>query len=120
MEALLSIELEVMTLRTATTMRLPLDESQRHRLLQLNELNELHLKAYQSIEVARAQQKKAFDKKVKKREFKESDPVMIFDARHHRRAYKKFLPKWFGPFVIKTMFVDNESSELENVDGSPY
>jgi hypothetical protein len=52
MEALLSIELEVMTLRTATTMRLPLDESQRHRLLQLNELNELHLKAYQSIEVA--------------------------------------------------------------------
>jgi hypothetical protein len=32
-EALLPIELEVMTLCTATTMRLPLDESQRHRLL---------------------------------------------------------------------------------------
>ncbi len=36
MEAFLPIELEVMTLRIATTMRLPLDESQRHRLLQLN------------------------------------------------------------------------------------
>jgi len=41
MEALLPIELEVMTLCTATTMRLPLDESQCHRLLQLNELDEL-------------------------------------------------------------------------------
>jgi len=41
MEALLTIELEVMTLHTATTMRLPLDESQRHQLLQLNELDEL-------------------------------------------------------------------------------
>jgi len=30
MEALLPIELEVMTLRTATTMKLPLDESQHH------------------------------------------------------------------------------------------
>jgi hypothetical protein len=52
MEALLPIELEVMTLRTATIMRLPLDESQCHQLLQLNELDELQLKAHQSIEVA--------------------------------------------------------------------
>ncbi len=37
---LLPIELEVMTLHTATTMRLPLDESQHHRLLQFNELDE--------------------------------------------------------------------------------
>ncbi len=41
MEALLPIELEVMTLRTTTTMRLPLDESQHHQLLQLNKLDEL-------------------------------------------------------------------------------
>jgi hypothetical protein len=120
MEALLPIELEVMTLRTVTMMRLPLDESQCHRLLQLNELDKLQLRAHQSIEVAQAQQKKTFDKKVKKREFKEGDLVMMFDARHHRMAYKKLLPKWFGPFVIKEVFADNDSYELENVDGSPY
>jgi uncharacterized protein (DUF885 family) len=120
MEVLLPIELEVKTLRTATTMRLTLNESQRHRLLQLNELDELQLKAYQSIEVAHAQQKKAFDKKVKKKEFKEGDLVMMFNARHHCRAYKKLLPKWFGPFVIKKVFVDNGSYKLQNVDGSPY
>jgi hypothetical protein len=46
METLLLIELEVMTLRIATTMRLPLDESQRHWLLQFNKLDELQLKAH--------------------------------------------------------------------------
>jgi len=88
--------------------------------LQLNELDELQLKAHQSIEVALAQQRKAFDKKVKKKKFKEGDLVMMFDARHHRRAYKILLPKWFGPLIIKKVFVDNESYELQNVDGSPY
>jgi hypothetical protein len=112
--------MEVMTLRTTTTMRLPLDESERHRLLQLNELNELRLKVHQSIEIAHAQQNTTFDKKVKKKEFKEGDLVMRFNARHHRKAYKKLLPKWFRPFVIKKMFADNGSYEFENVDGSPY
>jgi len=45
MEVLLPIELKVMTLRPAPTMRLPLDESQRHQLLQLNELDKLKLRA---------------------------------------------------------------------------
>jgi hypothetical protein len=35
-------------------------------------------------------------------------------------VYKKLLLKWFEPFVIKKMFADNESYELENVDYSPY
>jgi hypothetical protein len=30
------------------------------------------------------------------------------------------LPKWFRPFVIKKVFVDNGSYELENVNGLPY
>jgi len=33
MEVLLPIELKIMTLRTTITMKLPLDESQRHQLL---------------------------------------------------------------------------------------
>ncbi len=41
MEALLPIELEIMTLCIVITMKLSLDESQCHRLLQLNELDEL-------------------------------------------------------------------------------
>ncbi len=43
---------------------------------------------------------------------------MMFDTRHHCKAYKKLLPKWVGPFVIKKMFANNGSYEFENVDGS--
>jgi hypothetical protein len=70
-----------------------MDESKCRRLLQLNELNELQLKAHQSIEVTQIQQKKVFDKKVKKREFKEYDIVMMFDIQHYCKVYKKLLPK---------------------------
>ncbi len=45
---------------------------------------------------------------------------MMFNTRHHRKAYKKLLPKCFGPFVIKKVLVDNGSYELENINGSSY
>ncbi len=45
---------------------------------------------------------------------------MMFDVQHHRKAYKKLLPKWFGPFVIKKMFTNNGFYELENINDSPY
>ncbi len=44
----------------------------------------------------------------------------MFDVQHHHRAYRKLLPKWFGPFVIRKVFADNGFYELENVDGLPY
>jgi hypothetical protein len=57
---------------------------------------------------------------VNKKELKKGDLVIMFDFRYHRRAYKKLLPKWFGPFVIKKVYVNNGFYELKNVDGSPY
>jgi hypothetical protein len=41
---------------------------------------------------------------------------MMFDIRHHHRAYMKLLLKWFRPFIIKEVFIDNGSYELENVN----
>jgi len=52
-------------------------------------------------------------------EFKKGDLVIMFDSRHHCKAYKKLLPKWFRPFIIK-VYANNESYEQKNVDGSPY
>jgi hypothetical protein len=51
MEVFLPIELKFRTLCTAKTMRLPFDDSQHHRLLQFNELDDSQLRAHQSIEV---------------------------------------------------------------------
>jgi len=57
---------------------------------------------------------------VKKREFEESDLIMMFDIRYHRKANKNLLPKWFGPFIIKNVFTNNEFYDFKNVDGSLY
>jgi len=50
---------------------------------------------------------------VKNREFKEGDFVMTFDILHHRMVYKKLLPKWFGPFVIRKEFADTGFMSLK-------
>jgi hypothetical protein len=92
-EALFTIECELLILRTATKTRLNLDESQQRRLIQLNELEEVQLRARQTIEVILAKIKKAWDVKVKKRVFKTGDLVMMYDSRHFCRAHKKLLPK---------------------------
>ena len=119
-EALLPIEFELMTLRTASKTRLDLEDSQQRRLVQLNELGEVQLRARQAIEVAQTKIKKAWDARVKKRIFKVGDLVMMYDSRHFRRAYKRLLPKWFGPYEIKEVFMTNGTYSLRNLDGTPY
>jgi hypothetical protein len=56
-------------------------------------LEEVQLRARQTIEVILAKIKKAWDVKVKKRVFKTGDLVMMYDSRHFCRAHKKLLPK---------------------------
>jgi hypothetical protein len=41
----------------------------------------------------------------------------MFDTWHHRKAYKKLLPEWFGPFVISKVFVDNGFMSLKILMG---
>ena len=119
-EALLPIEFEPMTLRTASKARLDLEESQQRRLVQLNKLDEVQLRARQAIEIAQAKMKKAWDARMKKRVFKIGDLVMVYDSRHFRRAHKKLLPEWFGPYKIKEVFATNGTYSLRNLDGTPY
>ncbi len=119
MEVLLPIELEVMTLHT----------SQQWNLLwkNPNTINYCNLMSWMNCNLectnplrSRKFNKKNFWQKGEKKEFKEGDLVMMFDIWHHCKACKKLLPKWFGPFVIKKVFVNNEFYEFKNVNGSPY
>ena len=119
-EALLPIEYELMTLRTAIKTRLDLDESQQRQLVQFNELDEVQLRAREAIEVAQTKMKKVWNGKVKKRVFKIGDLVMMYDSRHFRRAHKKLLPKWFGLYEIKEVFTTNGTYSLRNLDGTNY
>jgi len=53
------------------------------------------LKVHQSIEIAQAQQKKVFNKQVKKEEFKEDDLVMMFDIQHVLVSINVFSPFYY-------------------------
>ena len=45
---------------------------------------------------------------------------MMYDSRHFLRAHKKLLPKWFGPYEMKEVFVTNRTYSLRNLDGTNY
>lgn len=64
--------------------------------------------------------KKTWVRKVKKRVFEVEDLVMMYDVRHFRRGHKNLLPKWFGPYEIKEVFVMNGTYFLHNLDGTDY
>ncbi|XP_074292263.1 uncharacterized protein LOC141619138 [Silene latifolia] len=69
------------------------------RLLQLNELDEFRLQAYESSRLYKEKTKRWHDKKILKKEFKIGDNVLLFNSR-----FKIFLGKlrsrWSGPFTV--------------------
>ena len=46
--------------------------------------------------------------------------MTMYDSRHFRRAHKKLLPKWFGPYEIKEVFTTNGTCSLRNLDRTNY
>ena len=58
--------------------------------------------------------------KVKKREFKTGNLVMMYDSRHFHRGHIKLLSKWFGLYEIKEGFATNSTYFLRNLDGTNY
>jgi hypothetical protein len=42
---------------------------------------------------------------------------MVYDNRHDRKTFKKFVPKWFGTYMVMKVFFDNNTNELVHLDG---
>jgi hypothetical protein len=62
--------------------------------------------------------KQAFDKKNRKKEFKQDEPVLKWDApRQERGKHIKFDALWFGPFNILEVF-SNNTYRLQDLDGN--
>jgi len=74
--------------------------SREHRKIQLLELEEMRLTAYESLRLYKEKVKTYQDKKLLKREFKSGQEVLLFNSRL-KLFPGKLKSKWFGPFVIK-------------------
>lgn len=72
------------------------------RKLQLSELEELRLGAYENSKIYKERTKRWHEKIILNREFKEGELVLLFNSRL-RLIPGKLRSRWFGPFVVKSV-----------------
>jgi hypothetical protein len=62
-------------------MNLDLDAAVVKRRIQISELEEMRLKAYENASTYKERIKRWYDKRLKKKEFKEGDKVLLYNSR---------------------------------------
>jgi hypothetical protein len=73
------------------------------RKLQLSELEELRIDAYENARIYKERTKKWHDKHILKRNFKSGDLVLLFNSRL-RLFPGKLRSRWSGPFTVRTVY----------------
>ncbi|XP_074265143.1 uncharacterized protein LOC141587567 [Silene latifolia] len=73
------------------------------RLLDLNELEEFRLEAYENAKLYKERTKRFHDKRIIRREFKEGELVLLYDTRL-KFFSGKLRSKWTGPFTVVRSF----------------
>ncbi|PIM97104.1 hypothetical protein CDL12_30432 [Handroanthus impetiginosus] len=82
------------------------------RLLQLNELDEFRLQAYENAKIYKEKTKRWHDKKIVERHFEPGQYVLLFNS-HLKLFPGKLKSRWFGPFRITEVF-PHGAVKLEN------
>jgi hypothetical protein len=62
-------------------MNLDLDAAVVKQRIQISELEEMRLKAYENASIYKERMKRWYDKRLKKKEFKEGDKVLLYNSR---------------------------------------
>ncbi|XP_024010921.1 uncharacterized protein LOC112086243 [Eutrema salsugineum] len=73
--------------------------AQENRLLQLHELEEIRLNAFESARIYKEKTKILHDRKILKTEFKVGDLVLLFNSRL-KLFLGKLRSRWSGPFRV--------------------
>ena len=72
------------------------------RLLQLNEIKEMHNDSYENAKIYKEKTKRWHDKQFLRKEFKVGDKVMIFNCR--LKLFRgKLRSRWFGPVTVTSI-----------------
>src|SRR3954466_15984326 len=118
-EAVLTLEIQIPSLRIATASSMTEEEKDKQRLAQLEQLSEKRLKAQQQIELYQARIARAYNKGIKQRTFEKGELVLAvrrpMETAHKSRG--KFQPKWKGPFIVETVY-SNGAYRLITMEGN--
>jgi ribonuclease HI len=115
MEAVLPVEVEIPSLRVLMEVKLKEAEWVQSRYDQLNLIEERRLKALCHAQCYQKRIARAYNKKVKPREFREGDLVL----KQIRGNDGKFKPNWEGPYVVKEVYAGN-AIRLRDMDGDDH
>jgi hypothetical protein len=73
--------------------------SKNHQM-QISELEEWREKAYHNSKIYKERTKRWHDKRIKQKEFKSGDKVLLFNSRVKLFGHEKLRSKWEGPFKV--------------------
>jgi hypothetical protein len=120
-EAVMPLEVQITSLRVVIHEKLKDDEVAKLRLNELDGAEEKRLRALQNLEAYQARMTQAFDKRLKRRSFKEGNLVLAvvrpINITHRMQA--KFEPKWKGHFVVKDVY-SSGAYRIISPDGDYY
>ena len=103
----LPVELEYRAYWAIKKLNLSLDEAGKHRILQLQELQELRHDAYDNAEIYKEKTKAFHDRNIKRRTFHVNEKVWLYNS-HLKLFPGKLRSRWDSPYVVVESF-DNGS-----------
>ncbi|KAG7528701.1 Ribonuclease H-like superfamily [Arabidopsis suecica] len=114
----LLVEVEYKAIWATKLLNLDIKEAQEKRSVDLHELEEIRLEAYESSKVYKERTKAFHDKKISPKDFKAGDQVLLFNSRL-KLFPGKLKSRWSGPFTIKEVLPFGAIS-LFTKDGSEF
>ncbi|XP_075486405.1 uncharacterized protein LOC142526015 [Primulina tabacum] len=113
----LPVELEHRAYWATKALNFNFTDASERRLLQLDQLEEFQNLAYDLALSYKEKIKKAHDKRIVEREFKEGENVLLYNSRL-RLFPGKLKSRWSGPFVISKVYPSGAVELQEGKDGT--
>ena len=114
----LPLELEYKSLWALKKLNFDFKEAQEKRRIDLNELDEIRLHAYESARVYKERTKLYHDKRIRPREFEIGQKVLLYNSRF-KLFPGKLRTKWSGPFEISKVY-ESGAVVLKADDGREF
>jgi hypothetical protein len=96
----LPVELEHKAFLAIKKWNMDLKAAGTKRKIQITELEEWREKAYHSAKLYKERIKRWHDKRIKIKQFKQGDKILLFNSRIHLFGHGKLQSKWEGPSLV--------------------